>query len=151
MRLRELSKTVDTCRRFCIRATSVAILNAAGLVGGDTQARDYENLQVLPQDITASELFANMKRLTIALGVYCNSCHRNDVRDYASDEIVMKQKARDMMRMVEQMNAGLPADATDDAKVTCFTCHRGKLKPTQVEQSTKQQPDTSATAEADGN
>ena len=88
--------------------------------------RVFTNLQVLPEDITAGQLFDNMKQLTKALGVTCRTCHRNDIRDYASDEIEMKRIARQMMQMVDRMNEPL-SDTT--AEITCFTCHQGNRKP----------------------
>lgn len=92
--------------------------------------RVFTNLQFLPEDITTAELFENMKRLTRALGAECRSCHRTDIRDFATDEIEAKRIAREMMVMVKQMNEELsPAGAKEAAKTTCFTCHRGRRKP----------------------
>lgn len=103
--------------------------------------RVFTNLQVLPEDITVAELFENMKRITKALGVDCRSCHRTDIRDFASDEIETKRVARQMMQMVEQMNAQLSAAGADgDATITCFTCHRGNRKPVGVAPTGENQP-----------
>jgi len=73
----------------------------------------FENLKVLPKDISKSELKRHMKGITKSLGVKCDYCHRTDIRDYATDEIPEKVIARDMMRMLERLDLEvLPYDAT---------------------------------------
>ena len=69
-----------------------------------------------------------MKRITRSLGTKCDHCHLTDSRDYASDEIPEKRLARDMMRMVEQINRETFIwDGAPEA--TCFMCHHGELEP----------------------
>jgi hypothetical protein len=88
----------------------------------------FENLKVLPKDISKSELKRHMKGITKSLGVKCSYCHRTDIRDYASDEIREKVIARDMMRMLERLDLevftwkGAP-------KPSCFMCHHGESEP----------------------
>jgi len=92
--------------------------------------RAFTNLQVLAPDISTVELFEEMKHVTRALGVECRTCHRTDVRDFASDEIEAKRVAREMMVMVRQMNADLSAAGAGEAsRITCLTCHGGRRKP----------------------
>ena len=66
---------------------------------------------------------------TAALGVQCNFCHVP--RDFASDANPHKDVARGMLRMVQHINGtDLKAIAgLSDAKVTCYSCHRGATKP----------------------
>jgi hypothetical protein len=89
---------------------------------------EFTNLEVLPADITKAELKRHMKRITKSLGVKCDHCHRTDIRDYATDEIREKVIARDMMRMVEQINREhFSQDGA--AQATCFICHHGQREP----------------------
>lgn len=92
--------------------------------------RVYTNLQVLADTTSNTALLETMKAFSKALGVDCRYCHRTDIRDYATDELEAKRVAREMMRMVRQMNAG-PGDggAGGVPTVSCVTCHQGQPKP----------------------
>lgn len=103
------------------------------------------NLQVLPKDMSRQDVVQTMRTFTRALGVRCQHCHvgeGNDLSkfDFASDEKPTKKVARAMLTMVIDINtkhlAGVGEPAAPAApgeppalKVTCFTCHRGELKP----------------------
>jgi hypothetical protein len=97
----------------------------------------YKNLKVLEKHITRPELLGTMKFFAQSLGVRCTYCHVGAEGqplsgfDFASDAKEHKNTARGMMQFVAHLNkdhlpviTGLP-----DAKVTCFTCHRGATKP----------------------
>jgi pyruvate-formate lyase-activating enzyme len=64
-----------------------------------------------------------MASFTAGLGVQCNFCH---APDRSSDENPHKGVARKMMVMLNEVNAKFPAG---DARVTCYTCHRGENVP----------------------
>ncbi len=88
------------------------------------------NLQVLPQDTPRPQLTALMRSFTAALGVQCSHCHVGTPQERAKDDLETKAKARNMLKMVMALNGeylGVPAG--EDNKVTCYTCHRGELKP----------------------
>jgi hypothetical protein len=99
-------------------------------------APPHKNLKVLPADIPGPQLLATMKFFSQSLGVRCTFCHVGaegqplSSFDFASDAKEHKKTAREMMHLVQQTNeklvqiTGLP-----DAKITCFTCHRGSTKP----------------------
>ena len=97
----------------------------------------FKNLQVFPKDIAKPQLLANMRFFTQSLGVRCTFCHVGvegqppSTYDFASDAKKEKLTARRMLLMVRRINtqdfAVQPTMAT--AKVTCFTCHRGAIKP----------------------
>jgi hypothetical protein len=97
----------------------------------------FKNLKVLPKGITRPDLIANMKFFAQSLGVRCTYCHVGtegqplSTFDFASDAKEHKKIARDMMRLAQHLNTDhLPAiTGLPDAKVTCFTCHRGSTKP----------------------
>jgi hypothetical protein len=89
---------------------------------------------VLPKDTTGQQVQALMRTFTAALGVECTHCHVGTPQERAKDDKPEKAKARKMIQMVAAINDDLlkgfgePA-APGTAKVTCFTCHRGALKP----------------------
>ncbi len=97
----------------------------------------FKNLKVLPRDISRADLLANMKFFSQSLGVRCTYCHVGEegkplsTFDFAADAKDHKNIARAMMAMVAGLNAKTLPAATGlpDAKVTCFTCHRGATKP----------------------
>ena len=96
-----------------------------------------ENAQVLPADIGAERLRNTMVGFSRALGVRCHFCHVGEEGvdfsewDFPSDANPHKDAARGMMRMTVAINAvELPAiDGLHDARVTCYTCHRGSAHP----------------------
>ena len=97
----------------------------------------HKNLKILPQDLPRDQLIGAMKSFSQSLGVRCTFCHVGEegkplsTFDFASDAKGKKQTARAMLAMVKELNAKTLPDATGlpDAKVTCFTCHRGSTKP----------------------
>jgi hypothetical protein len=94
-----------------------------------------QNLQVLPKEMTTQQVQQLMRTYTAALGVECSHCHVGTMADRAKDDKPEKLKARKMIQMVAAINnehlkgMGDPAAAPGAPKVTCFTCHRGALKP----------------------
>ena len=106
---------------------------AAGRQGAPGQARAPQNLQVLPKDLTLQQVQQTMRSFTAALGVECTHCHVGGMQDRAKDDNPKKEVARTMLQMTMALNkdlasVGEPA-AAGAMKVTCFTCHRGALKP----------------------
>jgi hypothetical protein len=97
----------------------------------------HKNLKILPRDMPRAELLGTMKFFSQSLGVRCTFCHVGEegkplsTFDFASDAKSKKQTARAMLAMVTVLNAKTLPEATGlpDAKVTCFTCHRGSTKP----------------------
>jgi hypothetical protein len=86
-----------------------------------------------------------MRNFAGALGVRCQYCHVGQEGqplaqfDFAKDEKRTKLTARQMMRMVEEINRRvdtLPehAQMTSHVEVTCNTCHRGVSRPMALEQ-----------------
>ena len=96
-------------------------------------ARTPQNLQVLPKDMTLQQVQQTMRGFTAALGVECTHCHVGGMQDRAKDDNPKKAIGRKMLQMTMALNKelasiGEPA-AAGASKVTCFTCHRGALKP----------------------
>ena len=111
---------------------------------------DPENLKVLPEDISSTDLSATMRGIAMGLGVRCETCHVGEPNtplhtfDFASDEKEMKQKARLMLQMMNEINDDLVPRLNDVEKanrvsVRCMTCHRGQSKPNLIEDVIDQQ------------
>jgi hypothetical protein len=87
-----------------------------------TAGEAMKNVQVL-KDIPASQWNSAMVFIGASLGVGCEHCH---AQPYDSDTKKAKQTARNMMRMVREINA---ANFNGNPVVTCNTCHQGNLQP----------------------
>jgi len=118
-----------------ISAVMVCGLLAAGVrASGQQPPQAPQNLKVLPKDIARPALTAIMRGYASSLGVQCTHCHVEDTAQRASDENPKKDIARKMIKMTMDINAtylqgvGTPA-LPDQPKVTCYTCHRGAVKP----------------------
>ena len=105
---------------------------------------DPENLKILPENISSGELSATMRGFAMGLGVRCETCHVGEAGkplstfDFASDEKLMKQKARLMLKMVDEINGNLvpqldEVEKTSRVAVRCMTCHRGQAQPKLIE------------------
>ena len=96
----------------------------------------WQNLKVLPQDISEVDLKALMREYNASLGVKCNHCHAPNAEgkmDFASDAKKEKEYARHMITMTGEINKKhFDYDPADKNKVTCFTCHQGNVKPTKM-------------------
>ena len=96
-----------------------------------------EVLQALPE----SQLFPVMNLVAESLGVRCDYCHVQVSPDLSKtpsnvggwvwdrDDKAPKRTAREMMRMVVELN---DKRFHGEARVTCFTCHRGATQPTRL-------------------
>jgi hypothetical protein len=123
-------------RSMLIAGAAVAI----SVGGAAAQIPDeFENLTILPKDISKRELIDIMRNMSGALGFRCHNCHKGepgpslDGYDFVSDEKKNKRVARDMMKMVSDINGKYiaPMDTGHDAKVqvNCRTCHHGQERP----------------------
>jgi tetratricopeptide (TPR) repeat protein len=126
-----------------------ALLVAQGGRGGEPP----KNLQVLPKDMPRQQVVALMNTFTAALGVRCEHCHMEDAKapapppagaapgggrggpplDFASDDREAKKVAREMLKMVNDINTKyLPLTGRmigERNRVSCETCHHGLAKP----------------------
>lgn len=88
-----------------------------------TAGEAFKNIQVLKR-VPADQWFDTMAFIAGSLGVTCDHCHSAEFE--ADEGNPNKLKAREMMRMVDGINAGRFAGRV---VVTCNTCHRGDSKP----------------------
>jgi hypothetical protein len=93
-------------------------------VTAQTAAQAYDNIQVL-KELPAKQVLPTMFFMRASLGVSCKHCHI-DFEHFESDANRVKQKAREMMRMVEALNQD---HFEGERRVTCNTCHRGQPRP----------------------
>ena len=124
-------------RNALFTAGLIAIVGVTIYAQGQTpppqgQARTPQNLQVLPKDMTLQQVQQTMRGFTAALGVECSHCHVGGMQDRAKDDNPKKNIARKMLQMTAAINKDMLKDIGEPsttAKVTCFTCHRGAIKP----------------------
>lgn len=96
------------------------------------------NTQVIPHNTPVLDVIGIMRNFTSYLGVRCQFCHVGeegmplDQFDFVKDEKRTKLVARQMLRMVNEINARLdtlPGRTNPGLQVTCNTCHRGANRP----------------------
>src|SRR5262245_59919425 len=104
------------------------------------------NVKVIPKSTPVIQVVGMMRNFAGSLGVRCQFCNIGQegqplsTFDFAKDEKRTKLTARQMMRMVEEINRRidtLPHDHAqphDSLRVTCMTCHRGVSRPVPLEQ-----------------
>ncbi len=96
------------------------------------------NTKVIPRSTPVIQVVGTMRNFASWLGVRCQFCHVGEEGmpleqfDFPSDEKRTKRVARQMMRMVEEINRRvdtIPERPTPAIEVTCRTCHRGVSRP----------------------
>ena len=96
------------------------------------------NTHVIPRGTPVSQVVGTMRDFATHLGVRCTYCHVGEEGqplaqlDFASDEKRNKLVARQMMRMVQEVNRRLdtiPEPGAPEVNVNCLTCHRGVSRP----------------------
>jgi len=107
-----------------------------------------KNLQVLPKDWPGMRLRPVMSGFTRALGVRCSYCHKGEegkplsTYDFASDENPNKNRAREMLRMLNDIEEHLKKiEPSGDKRVNmwCHTCHRGRARPMTLDEELGEQ------------
>ena len=87
-----------------------------------------KNISVL-RGIPIDEFMDTMGMISAALGLNCPDCHTSDADkswERFGADTTMKNTARRMIQMVNTINK---ENFKGVRSVTCFTCHRGDLKP----------------------
>jgi hypothetical protein len=143
-------------RPVSIAVFALAVPLALSAQGGRGGGEPPKNLQVLPKDTPRNQVTALMRTFAMALGVRCEHCHTEAPAaaapadaaapaagrggrgggpplDYSLDDKETKKIAREMMKMVSDINGKyLPLTGrtfTDLTRVTCETCHHGLARP----------------------
>src|SRR5262245_2255564 len=102
-----------------------------------------KNLKVLGPDKAGEKLRPIMTGFTRALGVRCTYCHVGEegkplsTYDFASDANPNKDRAREMLRMLGDINEHLKKIKPSGDKpvnMWCHTCHAGRPRPMTLEE-----------------
>src|SRR5215469_10098178 len=107
-----------------------------------------KNLTVLPKDWPGSRLQPVMIGFTRALGVRCSYCHKGEEGKplstyvFASDDNPNKNRAREMLRMLNDIEVHLnKIEPSGDKRVNmwCHTCHHGRPRPMTLDEELSEQ------------
>ncbi len=114
-----------------------------GQVTGKWPPDSLVNTKVIPHNTPVMQVVGAMRNITQGLGVRCPFCHVGEegksleTFDFPSDKKRTKLVARQMMRMVAEINSRLdtiPERPAAKVEVTCRTCHRGISRPIPLSQ-----------------
>jgi Photosynthetic reaction centre cytochrome C subunit len=117
-------------------AVSPALLSAQA--SGKWPPDSLVNVKVIARSTPVMQVVGTMRNFAGGLGVRCTFCHAGEEGqplskyDFPSDKKRTKLVARQMMRMVQEINARLdtiPERPESKVEVTCQTCHRGVSRP----------------------
>jgi hypothetical protein len=123
------------CLTLCLIACPISL---SSQVAGRFPPESLVNTRVLPRSMPVLQVVGIMRNFSFDLGVRCQFCHVGEEGmplerfDFATDDKRTKLVARQMMRMVEEINRrvdSLPGRAIPGLQVTCRTCHRGVSRP----------------------
>jgi hypothetical protein len=122
------------------RILSLVLPAAAAAQQPGSAGEKRPKLEVL-QSLPEAQLFPLMNLVATSLGVRCEHCHVQANPDLSRtpsnlggwvwdrDDKLPKRRAREMMKMVVDLNA---SRFRGEAKVTCYTCHRGAMQPSRL-------------------
>ncbi|MGD0443810.1 MAG: c-type cytochrome [Edaphobacter sp.] len=112
------------------------------------------NLKVLPKTMTGDDVVKLMRQYEGDLGVECEYCHTRNPEtkrnDFPSDANPLKDTARAMIKMTDDLNAKYLAQLSNRKStdpITCGTCHRGMSHPEVFVPKRQERPRPPATAE----
>src|SRR5260221_11921707 len=117
------------------------------------------NVKVIQKNTPVMQVVGMMRNFAGALGVRCPFCHVGQEGqplaqfDFAKDEKRTKLTARQMMRMVEEINRRVDTPPehppmTSHVQGACQTCHRGAGRPMGLEPLVQEAAQTSGGASA---
>ena len=126
--------------RYLLPLFVIAVVSAAEAQQPGSAGATRPKLQVL-QALPEQQLFILMNLVADSLGVRCDYCHVQSKPDltrtpanvggwiWDSDDKPQKKIARDMMKMVVELNA---KNFGGRSRVTCYTCHQGAPDPSRT-------------------
>ena len=91
-------------------------------------AAEQKNVKLLT-GLSDLQMQRTMNMIRASMGTHCDYCHvmsANKEVDFASDEKPAKARAREMIKMVMEINK---STFGGNPTVSCFTCHRGSPRP----------------------
>jgi len=108
-----------------------------------TWPEEPKDLQVLGPEVKGQKLGSVMRGFTRALGVRCVHCHVGEegkplsTYDFVSNDNPNKGRAREMLRMLADINGHLAKIEPSEPKrvnMWCHTCHHGRPRPTTLDE-----------------
>ncbi len=119
---------------------------AAAQASGATQTAEqkFKNIQVL-KTIPADQLIPSMQFIATSLGVECEFCHVEHERD--KDDKKTKLIARKMIAMQMAIDND---NFKGELRVTCYSCHRGAIRPESIPAVAMESAPNSAAGAATG-
>jgi photosynthetic reaction center cytochrome c subunit len=114
---------------FTTAACLMSAISASGQAVPVPKAGDVFKKVDLMKNIPVDEFMDTMGMFSAALTLNCIDCHVPESVggwEKFADETPLKVTARKMMRMVDEINK---TNFSGVRVVTCYTCHRGDLKP----------------------
>jgi photosynthetic reaction center cytochrome c subunit len=112
----------------CLLGVSTSIRGQAGQEKPQMADDVFKNVTVL-KGLQVDEFMDTMGMIASALGLNCLDCHTSDADkswERFGADTAMKQTSRRMIQMVNAINKD---NFRGVRAVTCYTCHRGDLKP----------------------
>jgi len=122
-------KYLHRARFFCVSLGLGAVclgLMAQSSPRENKSPSSFKNLQVL-KDVAPDQIIPAMQFVSASLGVECEFCHVRNA--FEKDDKEAKRTARQMMKMMLAINA---QSLQTPRAVTCYTCHRGSVRPVSV-------------------
>ena len=111
---------------------------AAAQAPGKFPPDSLVNTKFIPKTTPVIQVVGQMRQFTFDLGVRCQFCHVGEEGmplerfDFGTDQKRTKLVAREMMKMVQEINRrldSLPSRPQPVVQVTCATCHRSVSRP----------------------
>lgn len=90
-----------------------------------TAGQKFKNIKVL-NDLPADQLGPVMNVISASLGMQCSGCHASNDKDFEKDGNEHKDIARQMIKMVLNINK---ENFEGRPEVSCNTCHNGHERP----------------------
>jgi hypothetical protein len=132
----------STENRMNVRRILLALALPLGRLVAQTPAKwppdSLVNVSFFAKSTPVSQVWGAMRNISAALGVECTFCHVGpagaELRqiDFPNDQKRNKLVARQMLRMVQEVNRridSIPERPTPPVAVSCLTCHRGVSRP----------------------
>ena len=105
-------------RSLALIAIAIGVLVSAAPAQEGGEGEPMKNITILTGK-SRKEVVTIMKTYTQGLGVKCSFCHE---KDYSSDAKAEKKTAREMIKMLDDLNTKY---SMLEKKGSCFMCHRG--------------------------
>src|SRR6266513_6309502 len=129
-------KSLPVRSNFAVSLTSLGIAVPAQTPAATSAPQEQtveqveKNIKVLT-GMPQSQLIPVMNFFAASMGRRCNFCHvnNNGQWDYAADTKPEKNTAREMIKMVLDINK---TNFKGQLQVSCYTCHRGRNQPLSI-------------------